>query len=292
MKILALGSIIFSKEVFNYLLKKNTKIDYILGKKESKFNSDFFDTVKYFSKKSHCKYIKNINSKSSYIWIKKRNPDLIICLGWSSLINKKILNIPKHGVIGYHPADLPANRGRHPIIWSLVLGLKKISSTFFLMNEKADAGDIISKKNLNVRNFDRSGTVYKKLARLAGPQLLQIINNLKKEKITKIKQKNSKSNFWRKRNELDGKIDWRMNSDIIFNLVRALDKPYPGATFEFNKRKIIVWSAKKVENLAKNIEPGKIIGFKKRKPIVKCGKGALVLEKIEPKINFKLHTYL
>ena len=57
------------------------------------------------------------------------------------------------------------------------------------MNEKADAGDIISKKNLNVRDFDRSGTVYKKLARLAGPQLLQIINNLKKKKSLKLNRK-------------------------------------------------------------------------------------------------------
>ena len=33
--------------------------------------------------------------------------------------------MPALGVIGYHPAELPKNRGRHPLIWALVLGLKK-----------------------------------------------------------------------------------------------------------------------------------------------------------------------
>ena len=29
------------------------------------------------------------------------------------------LDIPKYGVVGYHPSLLPRNRGRHPIIWLL-----------------------------------------------------------------------------------------------------------------------------------------------------------------------------
>ena len=58
-------------------------------------------------------------------------PDIIFCFGWSRLIKEELLKIPKKGVVGYHPAMLPKNRGRHPLIWALALGIKTTGSTFF-----------------------------------------------------------------------------------------------------------------------------------------------------------------
>lgn len=80
-------------------------------------------------------YSIDINDNSSVKFIRECNPDIIYCFGWSQLIKSEILNIPKLGVIGNHPAELPKNRGRHPIIWALALGLKQTASTFFIMNE-------------------------------------------------------------------------------------------------------------------------------------------------------------
>ncbi|MFQ8877714.1 MAG: hypothetical protein ACLR7N_03875 [Roseburia hominis] len=40
-------------------------------------------------------------------------------------------------------------------------------------------------------------------------------------------------NVWRKRGKRDGEIDWRMSSRAIYNLVRALTKPYVGAHFVY-----------------------------------------------------------
>jgi len=195
-------------------------------------------------------------------------------------------------VIGYHPSDLPSNRGRHPIIWALALGLKKIASTFFLMNENADSGSLLSKKFIKILDKDDANTIYNKLSNLAGPQLLKIIKKIKKGNLRKIKQLDSKSNFWRKRNEVDGLIDWRMSATSIINLVRALQKPYIGAHFVINNKKIKLWSARKIESSKKNFEPGKVIGFKSGKPIIKCGENAIIILKTKPKISIKLNSYL
>jgi len=65
----------------------------------------------------------------------------------SSLLKKELLSLPPNGVLGYHPAKLPQNRGRHPLIWSLVLGLEESASTFYFMDEGADSGDILSQKD-------------------------------------------------------------------------------------------------------------------------------------------------
>ena len=81
------------------------------------------------------RYVDDVNSKDNYNWIKSLNPDIIFCFGWSNLLKKDILTLAPMGVLGFHPSKLPQNRGRHPLIWALALGLKKSASTFFFMDE-------------------------------------------------------------------------------------------------------------------------------------------------------------
>ena len=230
------------------------------------------------------------------MWLKKINPDLILCLGWSNLFKRKILKLPRLGVIGYHPADLPKNKGRHPIIWSLALGLKKVASTFFLMNEKADSGKIISKKYLIVKKDTYAAQLYNDLNKIDGLQLISILKKIQKnKKISTIKaiktDKKIQDNFWRQRNFEDGTIDWRMSAKNIYNLVRSLSKPYPGAHFFYNKKLIKLLETSIIIYKKKNIEPGKILGKYKKNPIIKCGDNALMLKKYYPKINFKKNSY-
>ena len=122
-------------------------------------------------------------------------------------------------------------------------------------------------------------------------QVREILLKLKKNKVKSLKQRNLESNFWRKRSEVDGKIDWRMDTQSIDNLVKALTKPYPGAYFLFNEKKITVWKSKVIDLNKKNFEPGKIIKFNKNL-IIKCGNKALKLISFEQKINLKRVTYL
>ena len=75
------------------------------------------------------------------------------------------------GVLGYHPAELPKNRGRHPIIWALVLGLKRTASTFFFMDEGADTGDILSQYKINISKNDNAETLYNRIIEVAMKQV-------------------------------------------------------------------------------------------------------------------------
>ena len=180
-KIVAIGSVKFSKIVF-FIFEKENKNSYYFWKKKKNFNTDFFDLVKFFSKKKIKSYYSNdINSKKTISILKKIQPDLILCIGWSKLLKNEILKIPKIGTIGYHPADLPSNRGRHPIIWALALGLKRVGSTLFFMNKNADSGPIISKRSIKITSNDNSTKLYYKLSKMACNQLL-IIKKSKKVK--------------------------------------------------------------------------------------------------------------
>ena len=295
MKVVFIGSVIFSNYLLEHLITSTTvEIIGVCAKKSSTFNSDFYDLGK-ICKKYNIKFIycNNINNSKIMKWIKSMKPDYIFCFGWSELLSLRVLKIPRIASIGYHPSELPNNRGRHPIIWSLSLGLKYAGSSFFVMGIKPDSGKVLIKDRVKIDNNDNAQSLYFKLINKALEQIKPLLKKLKKKNIkNKIESKNKLSNYWRKRSFKDGEIDWRMSSKNIYNLTRALHKPYPNSHFNFKSKKIEIIEAKIVIYKNKNIEPGKVLGIKKNNILVKCGDNALLIKKYKPKINFKKNDYL
>lgn len=271
MKIVFIGTVEFSKRMLEKLIELNAQIVGVCTKKTSKFNSDY-ENLEPLCKYNEIpiKFIDDINSIESYNWIKSQKPDIIFCLGWSSLLKKNILSIAPMGVVGFHPAKLPYNRGRHPLIWALILGLKKSATTFFFMNEGADSGNILAQREFNISSTDDARDLYNKVIDISLIQIEEILLKLEKKTFRPIKQNHKLANNWRKRTKADGKIDFRMSSIAIYNLVRALTKPYIGAHIDFKEKEIKVWKVKMVENKKEiNIESGKVVNVNKRKILVK-----------------------
>ena len=179
------------------------------------------------------------------------------------------------GVLGYHPAKLPQNRGRHPLIWSLALGLKQSASTFFFMDKGADSGDILSQKDFDILYTDDAQILYNKVIDIALIQIQEFVPQLENKTYQKIKQNHKIANKWRKRSKIDGEIDFRMSGEAIYNLVRALTKPYIGAHIEYKEKDIIVWKVKVVENSQDNIESGKVLDSCGNTILVKTDDGAI-----------------
>ncbi len=276
MKILFIGTVEFSYKALEKLISMNANVVGVCTKEKSSFNSDFVDLSPLCIKNNIAyKFVDDINSSANIEWIKSLKPDVVFCFGWSSLIKKEVLSISHLGVIGYHPTKLPQNRGRHPIIWALALGLKSSASTFFFMDEGADSGDILSQEEFEIGYSDNAHTVYQKMIAIALLQIEQFVPMLQNKTYSRIKQDNSTSNVWRKRGIIDGKIDFRMSSLAIYNLVRALTKPYVGAHIEFNNKLIAIWRVEEIVCNANNIEPGKILNINNNTIDVKTYDGAI-----------------
>ena len=138
MKIVFIGAVKFSEHVLAKLIKMKADVVGVCTLKESVFNSDHTDLTELCrANKIPVNYCPDINSDKSINWIQSLNPDVIFCFGWSRLIKTELLNMTKLGVIGYHPTKLPRNRGRHPIIWSIILGLRETASTFFFYGSRS-----------------------------------------------------------------------------------------------------------------------------------------------------------
>lgn len=154
MRIIFIGTVEFSLRALEKLINIKADVVGVCTKKVSNFNSDFADLSKLCESNSvPYIYVDDINSKETRNWIQNLEPDIVFCFGWSSLIKKELLKVAPMGVIGYHPTALPQNRGRHPLIWAIVLGLEKSASTFFFMKEGADDGDILSQIEFDILYF-------------------------------------------------------------------------------------------------------------------------------------------
>jgi methionyl-tRNA formyltransferase len=294
-RIAYIGSVIFSAKALEKLISIKANVVGIVTKKESAFNSDFFNlsTIAQ-SNEIPFHYASNINSAETVDWIKNLNPDVIFCFGWSNLIKKEVLNISRLGVIGYHPTLLPFNKGRHPLIWAKVLGLKKSGSTFFFMDEGADTGDILSQKEFVINFEDDANLLYDRLIENALIQIEEFCDQLENENYTRIKQDTKKGNSWRKRGKKDGLIDFRMCSSGICNLARALTKPYVGAHIEYNGADIKIWEVElgEYDAVNNNVEPGKVLRILENKIEIKTGDSTIWLVNHEFKELPQIGTYI
>ena len=293
MRIVFIGSVKFSKSCLKKLIQIGAQPVGVCTLEKSSFNADWEDLSLICNQSNiPVRYVKNINSNADISWIESLKPDVIFCFGWSRLLKEKLLKVAPLGVVGFHPALLPKNRGRHPIIWALVLGFSETGSTFFFMDKGADSGDILSQKKLIIKQKDNAHSLYEKITLVALEQIEDFVPKLKSRSFNRTPQNHNDATTLRKRNEDDGKIDWRMSAESIHNLVRGLSKPYVGAHFDFNDSRVKVWETEIVKNKQLNIEPGKVIMHTKLGLIVKTGEDAILLRKIESPIDIKVGEYI
>lgn len=223
----------------------------------------------------------DINKKENIKKIRKINPDIIFAIGWSQMLKKEILDIPKFGCVGIHPAKLPQGRGRAPIPWTLIKGLKKSAVTMFYLDEREDAGPIIMQREFKIEIKDNAETLYEKVQNIHVELIREAVPKLLKGKIKGRIQNGKKASYWKKRNPEDGRIDWNKSSSEIYNWIRGLTHPYPGAFTFYNGHKVYVWKSRLLKNSINVDVPGKITGKTKDGIIVSAKKGILVLNLVQ-----------
>ena len=185
--------------------------------------------------------INNINSNNSIRKLKELNPDYFFIFGWSQLLSAEVLSIPKIGSIGSHPALLPKNRGRHPLIWSLINNEETGGLTFLYLNNGIDDGDILWQESFPITELDDAGTLYGKIKTLSSKAIPDLLGKMTAGTLIGTRQAAEIATYLRKRSEADGLIHWSLPAKVIHNLVRALTHPYVGAHSYYNGGKITIW---------------------------------------------------
>lgn len=281
MRVGFIGCVQSSKQALESILSLNEEginVVAVITKSISDSNSDHCDLTPICVQNKIPVHQEILPEKNISIeFMRSHMPDVIFCFGWSFLLAREMLDIPSRGTFGFHPAKLPANRGRHPLIWALALGLKSTASTFFLMDERADSGPIISQEHITIEQADDASKLYEKVMNCAVHQIMKFTRELASGTEKLQIQDESRANYWRKRSRKDGLIDFRMRAIDIHNLVKALSHPYPGAEVEYKENFYVIWESElSLENHPENIEPGFVLDRNNNNVLVKCADNSAV----------------
>jgi len=294
MKIVFLSGVKFGFEILNQILEEKFDIHTVFSYDETKktLYSDFasFDTI---CNKFGIKHVKinNINDPINVQILKSIQPDLILVMGWSQLLKDEILSIPKFGVIGSHPSELPKYRGRAPIPWTILKNLKESALTFFYIEEGIDDGDIIDQQKFKIEENDDATIIYNKIIEIGKIMIIKNLKLIQNNSILRTKQKSSEFvEYWEKRTPKDGLINWNNSSKEIYKLIRATTHPYPGAFSFFNKKKLKIFKAKNLNN--KISDPGKIISIDSDGVSIGTRNGVIILQSIEFENDFEKNATL
>ena len=219
-------------------------------------------------------------------------PDLIFVIGWSELVPSSVLDIPKHnhraqerhsnshGCIGMHPTMLPIGRGRAPIPWSIIKGLKESGVTMFYLEDEADAGDIIAQRCFDITLEDDASSVYDKVSRLHYDIMREHFPLLVQGIAPRLPQDQTKATVWQKRTPEDGVINWNKPLTEQHNWIRGLTHPYPGAFFFWKGHKVVVWKATLGQGQS-FARPGTVLGNSAKEMAVACPDGIILLQRLQ-----------
>lgn len=92
-------------------------------------------------------------------------PDLIVVNAWG-LLPRKILAMPRHGVLNIHPAKLPKYRGAVPTLWALRNGDAESAVTYMLLDAGMDTGPILAQHPFPIDAGDDALALERKIERI------------------------------------------------------------------------------------------------------------------------------
>ena len=170
-------------------------------------------------------------------------PDLILSVYYRHMIGTKILALPRLGAWNLHGSLLPKYRGRAPINWAVLHGEPRIGMTLHRMVKSADAGAVVDQEGVAIDLRDTAEQAFRKVLPCARTVLARQIDALLAGTARETPQDESQANCFGGRQPEDGRINWTQTSRQIFNLIRAVTDPYPGAFTDVGAARLMVWWA-------------------------------------------------
>ena len=226
----------------------------------------------------------DVSDQNSIEYLKKLGADLFVVVSFGQILKKEILAIPKLYCINLHGSLLPKYRGAAPTNWAIINGERATGVSVIKMNERMDAGDIISRKELEVKEKDTNLSLSERLKLTGAELLLETIESISKGIATFRRQDDKQATYAPKLKKKDGLINWEEPSLKVHNKVRGFI-PWPGAYTYFEGRILKIWKTEVLEIAAERIKAGsfgEVIDIIKDKGIiVSTGSGAILIKELQ-----------
>lgn len=203
--------------------------------------------------------------------VQKAKPDVLFSFYYRHMLPPALLELAPSGAFNMHGSLLPKYRGRAPVNWAVLHGETVTGATLHVMAAKPDAGDIVAQSTVSILPDDTAHNVFGKVVGAAQQALEEFLPLMLKRQTPRRVNDLSKGSYFGGRTAADGLIDWTQPAQVVYNLVRAVAPPYPGAWTLLAGQRLIVAKARLLDEAFSNqavglkVVNGKILGI--------CGDG-------------------
>jgi methionyl-tRNA formyltransferase len=210
-------------------------------------------------------------------------PDLIICVGWRTIIPSEVIHFPKYGCLGVHDSLLPKYRGFAPVNWCIINGETKTGVTLFHFSEGIDEGDIVDQHEIAIHPDWTAPELYERVIDESIKVVIENLDLLKEGRAPRKPQNHGEATYTCSRTPEDGLIDWHKPTTTIYNLIRGLAYPYPGAFTFYNGTRMHVWEARPIKSPPIYIGriPGRVVRIDPEQVEVLTGDSVLGIKTVQ-----------
>ena len=298
MKIFVLSTVSIGVDIIN-ILKQHLKISGIIGLRPQKSCSNIAGYLHLgeFCKENLIPFFEvtsySMSESADRKLLEQLDIDVLLVSGWQRLVPEWLIHHCKVAVIGSHgsPYGIAGGRGRSPQNWSLLMGKTDFFISIFKIDKGIDSGDVIAEKRFDISTWDDIRSTYNKVSWLTANMIVEAIRNKCLES-NKLIPQTQEPRYFPMRTREDGELDWSRTNEEIYNFIRALTRPYPGAYSRIEASEIIIWRAKPFNVFsAQTYSPGTVVRvFQDQSFLVSTSSGFLQVDdyEIQPGSEFRL----
>jgi len=210
----------------------------------------------------------------------KIEPDLMIVVAFGQILKKKVLTIPKWGVINIHASLLPKLRGAAPIPWAILNEETKTGLTIMRMDEGLDTGPILFQKEVPILENETAGQLHDRLSILAGDLIVETLMRLSENRANETPQDHGSATYAPKIEREQSIIAWTQSARRVAAFIRGLD-PRPGAYTLLRGKELKLFSPRLVDEKGVDFVPGRVAGFRQGLLLIETGQGRIGIGELQ-----------
>ncbi|RKP52390.1 formyltransferase [Trinickia fusca] len=176
--------------------------------------------------------------------VRRARPDFIFSFYYRHMLPVEVLGLAPRGAYNMHGSLLPKYRGRVPTNWAVLHGETETGATLHEMAVKPDAGAIVAQTSVPILPDDTAQQVFDKVTVACEQTLWRVLPALIAGEAPHLPNDLASGSYFGGRKPEDGRIDWSQPAERVYNLIRAVAPPYPGAFTDIGTARFVVARAR------------------------------------------------
>jgi methionyl-tRNA formyltransferase len=181
-----------------------------------------------------------IRAEESYEYFRNAAPDVVVIIAYGQIIPARLIEIPRLGWINLHGSLLPKYRGAAPIHWAIASGETRTGLTTMRIDSGLDTGPMLLKYETEIAPNETAPELYARLAGAGAPLMVETLCGLAGGTVTPTPQDNSQATLAPPLKKEDGRINWSLPAQKIYNRIRGF-QPWPGVFTTFRGKQCAIW---------------------------------------------------